>query len=167
MTLPQIAELYLSERACTAPYVCQIRRLAGLVREPAAEAINGYLRARLGKVASTTVRNERTILLSLIKYAWERDILTKPVKGVMKVKARKPPTKAWTVEQLQAAIAATHEYGNRRLRSGVSVGQMLRSWLRSWATSPAAASATSGRSRPTTSTATRSAGCSTRPATAL
>lgn len=129
MTLPQIAELYLSERACTGPYVCQIRRLAGLVREPTAEAINGYLRARLGKVASTTVRNERTILLSLIKYAWERDILTKPVKGVMRVKSRKPPTKAWTVEQLQSAIAATHEYGNRRLRSGVSVGQMLRAWL--------------------------------------
>ena len=129
MKLPQIAELYLSERACTGPYVTQIRRLAGLVSEPAAEAINGYLRARLGKVASTTVRNERTILLSLIKYAWERDILTKPVKGVMRVKARKPPTKAWTVEQLQAAIAATHECGNRRLRSGVTIGQMLRAWL--------------------------------------
>lgn len=129
MKLPQIAELYLSERVCSAPYGVQMRRLAGLVREPTAEAINAYLRSRLAIVSSITARNERTILLSLIKYAWERDILSKPVKGVMKVKSRKPPTRAWTVEQLQAAIAKTHDYGNRRLRSGVTLGQFLRAWL--------------------------------------
>lgn len=129
MLLPEIARLYLSERVCTSPYAVQVKRLAGLVKKPTADAINAYLRKRLESVSTITARNERTILLSMIKFAWERDILTKPVKGVMRIKARKPPTVAWTVEQLQAAIAETHNYGNRRLRSGVTVGQMLRTWL--------------------------------------
>lgn len=47
----------------------------------------------------------------------------------MRFKARKAPTRAWTVEQLQAAINATGNYKGRKTRTGAPAGLFLRTWL--------------------------------------
>lgn len=129
MNLPEIAESYLEQRVVTTPYVSVIRRVAGICREPTAARVNAYLKKRLETVSTITARNERTILLSLIKFAWDNDLIGQPVKGVLKIRARKPPTQAWTIEQVRVALARTHRYEHRRLRSGAPLGLTLRTWL--------------------------------------
>lgn len=129
LSLPRIAEKYLSERHCSAHYVGCVRRTAGRCRDLSTERINAYLRKRLETASTSTVRFERTIILSLVKYAWERDILKVPIKGVMKIKQRRAPTRAWTIPQVQAAIAGCETYGSRKLRTGAPLGLFLRSWI--------------------------------------
>jgi integrase len=127
MTLTEIASLYLADRVCCGAYAHHVRKIAGRCGEPTAARINAYLKARVEKVSTITVRNERTIILSLCKYAWERDMID-GVKGVMRIKARRAPTRAWTVEQLRLALAAA-DSSKRRLRSGAPVSEFLRAWM--------------------------------------
>ena len=129
LTLPMVAEKYLAERHCSHHYIACLRRVAGRCRELSTERINAYLRARLEMVSASTVRFERTMILSLVKFAWERDILTVPIKGVMRVKSRRPPTRAWTIPQVQAAIAGCEVYESRKLRTGAPMGAFLRAWI--------------------------------------
>ena len=129
LSLPRIAEKYLSERVCSAHYVGCVRRTAGRCRDLSTDRINAYLRKRLETASTSTVRFERTIILALVKYAWERDILKVPIKGVMKIKQRRAPTRAWTIPQVQAAIAGCDSYGSRKLRTGAPLGLFLRTWI--------------------------------------
>jgi integrase len=129
LMLSAIAEQYLSERSCSTHYVACVRRAAGRCHELSTERINAYLRKRLETVSPNTARFERTIILSLVKYAWERDILALPIKGVMQIKARRPPTRAWTIPQVQAAVAGCSQYGSRKLRTGAPLGLLLRAWI--------------------------------------
>jgi integrase len=129
MNLPAVAKRYLASRAVCGAYSAHVTRIAGLCREPTANRINQYLKARLDRVSTVTVKNERTIILCLIKYAWENDLIDQPVKGVMRVKSKKPPTKAWTVEELQRALSRSDRYEQRRLKSGAKISDVLRAWI--------------------------------------
>ena len=129
MNLPAICKRYLASRAVCGAYSAHVARIAGLCREPTTARINQYLKARLDRVSPITVKNERTIILCLIKYAWENDLIDQPVKGVMRVKSRKPPTKAWTVEELKRALARTERYGNRAFKCGARISDVLRAWI--------------------------------------
>lgn len=129
MTLAEIAGLYLSERACTPQHRAAVMRVAARVRTLTRERVNDYVRQRLETAATVTVRTERSIALSLWRFAWERDLVKEAPKGIIKFRSRKKPTQAWTVEQLQAALAATHQFDTSRLRSGASLGKMLRCWM--------------------------------------
>ena len=70
MNLPAICKRYLASRAVCGAYSAHVARIAGLCREPTTARINQYLKARLDRVSPITVKNERTIILCLIKYAW-------------------------------------------------------------------------------------------------
>jgi len=129
VNLIAIADLYLADRACCPAYRHHVRAIAGRCRELSTRRVNDYLKARLERVSTITAANERTILLSLNKYAWETGITEAPIRGVMRVRRRRAPTKAWTLEQLRAAIEGTKQYAGRRLRSGAPLDKFLRAWI--------------------------------------
>lgn len=128
-SLVEVARQYLSERACTPQHHASVLRVACRVRSLTRDRLNDYIRKRLEQAATVTVRTERSIALSLWRFAWERDLVAEAPKGIIKFKSRKPPTQAWTVEQLRAALAATSKFDKTRLRSGASLGKMLRCWM--------------------------------------
>lgn len=125
----ELAVEYLSQRSVATIYSKNVIRVASRVGLVSVESINAYLRQRLGEVKASTVRSERTILLGLLRDAYERGAIDQPPRGVMKVKARKPPTRAWTVSEMKQLLQRCDEYGDRRLRSGVKVTAFLRAWI--------------------------------------
>lgn len=129
MTFGRIAKAYLTERIVSKHYAENVDRVALRCCEVSVKRVNEYLRQIAAEKASTTVRAERTILLTLYRYAYETGMIDEAPRGVMKVKARKQPTKAWTVDQLRKLIAATKEHDGKRLRSGANLGQFLRCWV--------------------------------------
>lgn len=128
MNLPAIAKRYLESRAVCPAYASNVKRIAVLCRYATTQQINAYLKKRLERVSTITARNERTIILCLVKYAVENDII-EPVKGVMRIKARRNPTRAWTVEELKKALAKCEAYPGLAMSCGAPVGLVLRCWI--------------------------------------
>jgi integrase len=129
ITFIEIARRYLESRVVSGTYDANVRRIAGRCRVVTKERLNAYLQERLKIVSPLTCRSERTILLTLWKWAYENELIDAMPRGVLRIKTRKPPTRAWTVEQLQHAIAETAKYDTTRLRSGARLGQFLRAWI--------------------------------------
>lgn len=128
ITYADIAERYLAERSVSRHYAGCVRRIAKRCPTVTVEKLNRYLMLRLNDVAGTTVKFERTILLSLWRWAYDRGLMDVAPRGVARLKARRKPTKAWSIDQIRAAIAATRELDGRRLKSGASLGLLLRAW---------------------------------------
>lgn len=129
MTFGRIAAAYLAERIVSKHYAENVTRISTRCGEVTVERVNAYLRGIAAEKASTTVRAERTILLTLYRWGYETGMVAEAPRGVMTIKARKRPTKAWTVEQLQQLVKATHEHDGKRLRSGADLGLFLRCWV--------------------------------------
>jgi integrase len=128
-TFTRIAKDYLSQRATSKAHEANVLRLAARVKHPTAAEVNAYLKKRLETRASITCRSERSILLTLWRWAWECDMVATPPKGVMRVKGRKPPTVAWTVEQIRESLKATERYNGQKLRSGAPLDATMRAWI--------------------------------------
>lgn len=129
MTFGRIATAYLAERIVSRHYAENVQRIAAKCGEVSVERVNAYLKAIAESKQATTVRSERTILLSLYCWAYETGMIDEAPRGVMRVKARKKPTKAWTLEQLRGLVEATKAHDGRRLRSGADLGAFLRCWV--------------------------------------
>ena len=128
LTFRMIADAFLAERVVTASHTNNVRRIADRVTEVSSDGINRYLRLRLQERKATTVRTERSILLTLSRWAWDRGMIDDPPRGVLKIKARKPPTKAWSIDQLRVVLEETRKLDATRTRKGVSLGVFLRAW---------------------------------------
>ena len=128
MTFAKLAELYLAERIVSNHYAANVRRVAGKCPEITVEAVNRYLRRRSDERATGTVKFERALILILWKWGYETGKLPAMPRGILKIKARRAPTRAWTVEQLRAVLAATKPLDARPMRSGARVGTFLRAW---------------------------------------
>jgi len=126
---PDLAESYLSQRAVCAAYEQLVRRVAGCAGNISVERVNAYLKEMMGRRSTLTCRTHRTILLSLWRNAYEMGLVPEAPRGVMRIKARRAPTKAWTQEQLRLALDKTRDYERRRSWSGVNVGLFLRAWI--------------------------------------
>lgn len=129
ITFTQLAEAYLAERIVTRIYASNVRRVAARAGAVSVESVNAYLKARAASRKSTTVRSERTLLLTLYRWGYENGKIADAPRGVMKIKARKAPTKAWTVPQLRQMVEATHARDGETLKSGASLGAFLRCWV--------------------------------------
>lgn len=129
MTFSRIAKAYLGERIVSKVYADNVTRIALRCGEVSVERVNAYLRSIAETKQSTTVRSERTILLTLYCWAYQTGMIDEAPRGVMKIKARKRPTKAWTLEQLRALVDATKSHDGKRLRSGADLGAFLRCWV--------------------------------------
>lgn len=128
-TFAQIAPLYLAERAVTQHYASNLTRVAGRAGTLSTERVNRWLTKRIEEVSGLTVRAERTILLSLWRWAYERGFVNDAPRGVLKMKARRRPTKAWTVPQLRQVLDAARAKTGTRLKSGADLGEFLTCWI--------------------------------------
>lgn len=127
--LVAVADQYIQTRVICQDYVQNILRIAKACGKMQAAAVNDYLRQRLQAVSTITARNERTILLCLWRFAYDSGLTDTAPRGIAKIKPRKPPTKAWTVQQLKGALNRAGGLKGRVLRSGVPAGTFLRCWL--------------------------------------
>lgn len=128
-TFSQIAPLYLAERVVTPHYASNVTRIASRAGTLSTERVNRWLTKRVEEVSGLTVRAERTILLTLWRWAYERGIVADAPRGILKMKARRRPTKAWTVPQLKAVLDAAKAKTGKRLRSGADLGEFLTCWV--------------------------------------
>lgn len=119
----------MDERVVNPQYERNVRRVAGKVQELSVPAINRYLRMRLAEVSSVTASWERDILCGVWRWAYDRDLVEAMPRGIVKVKAVKPPVRAWTLEQCCTAVKASFQHDHTRLRTGVNLGKFLRCWL--------------------------------------
>lgn len=128
-TFATVAREYLAQRRVSRHYSANVTRIATLAGEISSDSVNAFLKGRLEHVSTITAKADRVMLLSLWRSAYERGEIDLPPRGIMKIKARRPPTRAWTVEEMRLAIAKTDEVRGRLLRSGADLGAFLKCWL--------------------------------------
>lgn len=126
--LPKIAKRYLSDRVVCPLYAHNLTKIAERCGVIGTDAVNQYLRSRLDSVSTVTARTERTIIVSLWRYAYENSLTDKPPRGVLRVKVSRAPTRAWTPEQCKLLAEGTHGLRGKT-RSGAPRGLFLRTWV--------------------------------------
>jgi integrase len=128
VTFLSVAKEYLSSKIVCSHYHDTVLRIANACKCMTNIDINDYLKSRLEKCSTITVKTDRTILLALWKFAYENDIIDHMPKKIVKIKIKKPPTKAWTIDECKNMINKTYA-DHRKNRKGVPVGLWLRVWL--------------------------------------
>ena len=128
-TFAQIAPLYLAQRTVCPKYAQHVIAIAKRAGALAADRLNAYIKRRAEQVSGITARHERTICLSLWRWAYDAGHVDVAPRGILKMRARRKPTKAWTVEQIRSIIAACDTQRGRTLRSGADKGEFLRAWV--------------------------------------
>ena len=132
MATPRFLDLangYIAARAISAAYRRQILSIAARVGEVSSRRLNEYLVRRLEQVSGMTARNERTICLCVWRWAYNAELIDVAPRGIGKLRARRRPTKAWTIDAIKKLLAATKEHDGQRLRSGADRGVFLRCWI--------------------------------------
>lgn len=110
-------------------YEKNFRRIARDCGKLSVDSYNRYLKKRLTEVGSVTVAHERAILVSLWRSLYEDGTVEAMPRGLVKIKAVRPPTRAWTLDQCCTAVKGTFQYDPKKLRGGASIGIFLRCWL--------------------------------------
>lgn len=110
-------------------YERAVLRIAAQCRSVRADAINRWLKHRLTQASSVTVHYERGVIITLLKWAYETNRISAMPRGIVKIKAVKPPTRAWTVDQCCTGVKGTFALDHQRMRSGCSLGLFLRCWM--------------------------------------
>jgi len=125
-----VCDSYLQERDVTKLYGEHLKRVSRACGRITKESVNDYLRQRLNSVSSTTVSNERRMLLTLWRWAFENGLCDSMPRGILSVRPRTQPVRAWTIAEIAQAVNATFEKKETRLRNGASLGDWLECWLR-------------------------------------
>ena len=94
-----------------------------------AKAINSHILARSKSVSPVTVSNERRMLLTLWRWAWEEGLVTDPPRGVMRVRAPLKPVEAWSLADCSELVKGSRRLLKKRLRNGASLGVFLQTWV--------------------------------------
>jgi integrase len=124
-----IANKYLAGREVHAQYARAMTNLAEKLPELSAQAINSHLRMRRESVSQTTVANERRMLLTLWRWAWEEGLVDSAPRGVQRVKAPLKPVKAWSIDECRALVKGAEKFFGKRLRNGADLGVFLQCWV--------------------------------------
>lgn len=124
-----VAKKYLASRAVCHDYNRHVLTLSKKCKHLTNKCLNSYLKKRLEETSTITVKNERTILLSLWKFAYENKMIKRMPINIMKVKIKKAPTKAWTIEECKDMISKTFDFNDKKNRKGCNIGSFLRVWL--------------------------------------
>jgi len=128
MNFIDIANTYLNSRLVSEAYEKNVLRIAKKCGDVSCDNLNTFLKKRSTESSTITVKNERTILLALWKFAYENNLLESMPRNILKIKQRKKPTKAWTIDECKNLIAKTFEKDDLKTRAGVSIGLFLRVW---------------------------------------
>lgn len=129
LTFQNVAKKYLNSRIISDSHRLSIIRTAKSCKYLTAECLNSYIKTRLTHTTNQTVKHNRSILLTLWKFAYENDLIDHMPKNIIKIKSRKPPTKAWTIDQCKYLVDKTFEKDTTLLRNGASLGKFLRCWI--------------------------------------
>lgn len=121
-----VAKSYLSSRVVSESYSSSVIRVAKAVKSLTAEDVNAYLKRRMSQKNPSTVKHNRTILLTLWKYAYENDMINHMPKNIIKVKPRRNATKAWTIKDCENLVLKTFEKDSHKTKKGISIGVYLR-----------------------------------------
>lgn len=124
-----VAKAYLNSRVVSNSHEKSVIRAAKRVKYLDSELLNKYLKSVVDKKSSHTVKHSRSILLSLWKYAYENNIINHLPKNIIKIKQKRKPTEAWTIDQCEYIVKKTFEKDSLKLKNGVSIGVFLRCWL--------------------------------------
>lgn len=124
-----LAEEYLNSRTVCDDYAVILRGVARRCQHVSAKEINAYLKSRLVDHSTVTVANERRTLMTLWRWAWETGVMDTAPRGVMRIRQRPEPVRAWSMADIPLLLKATKEFDARIMRSGVSRGLMLRCWI--------------------------------------
>jgi integrase len=129
VTFSKVAKKYLETRIVSENYRKTVVRIIKKCKFLTVECLNNYIKSRTNSVSSLTVKTDRSILLSLWKFAYENNMINHMPKNIIKIKIKRSPTKAWTIDQCKTLIEHTHKYDNKNNRKKVSIGLFLRVWL--------------------------------------
>ena len=129
MNPSSVARLYLENRQCHQNYARGLTKLAESISELSASSINSHLRARQESVSPTTVANERRMLLTLWRWAWDEGHVASAPRGVMRVRAPLKPVEAWSVAQCASLVKGAEKFFGRRIRNGADLGVFLQAWV--------------------------------------
>lgn len=130
VTWARLADAYLDGRPCTPRHAAAVRRAVGGLPAVTVQALNRHIQARLQTQSTATVRTERSIALSVWLHGYQIGLIDQAPRGVVKFRQRRPPTRAWTQEQLRTAVAGTQAYAGVRMRwSGADKGRWLLAWI--------------------------------------
>ena len=128
-TFLEIAPRYIANRQVSRQYAAGVLRVAQAVGTISVERVNQYLLSRIETVSGLTVKTERTICLCLWRWAFDAGLVDHAPRGVMKMKAKRKPTRAWTIPQIRQIVTATATLNGKRMRSGADLGKFLRCWV--------------------------------------
>lgn len=128
-TLPALARQYLAGRQVSSTYAKNLTRAAEKCRTLKKEAVNAYLKARLEEVSAITAKTERTMILSLWRFAYEAEIVDLPPRGILRFRVTKEPTRAWTRDEVKHAIEVARKTPGT-MRSGAVLADYLECWIR-------------------------------------
>jgi integrase len=128
-TFAQIAPLYLGQRQVSATYAGHVRAIAGRGGRLDSKALNSHLLRRVNEVSGITVRHERTVYLSLWRWAYDQGLCDEHPRGIAKLRARRKPTLAWTLADVQKILQGSDRYRGQVLWSGADKGIFLRAWV--------------------------------------
>jgi len=127
--LATLVQEYLGERVVNSVYARNLTRISCRVGTLTVEHCNRYLRKRLTEVSTITVHWERAVIWQMWRYAYDRELVEGLPRGVVKIKAIRRPTRAWTLDQCCTAVKASFQHDLQQLRTGVFLGKFLRCWL--------------------------------------
>lgn len=127
--LISLANRYLEGRQVSPAYASNLLRTAQKCRLLSKDSINEYLKRRLSEVSAITAKSERTMLLTVWRFAYDAEIVDLPPRGVMKFRVTREPTRAWTREELRKSIEVAKNAAGR-MRSGAKVSDYLECWIR-------------------------------------
>lgn len=124
-----LARAYLAERSVCGEYERFVASVCMAVNVLSVDKVNTYLKKRLTERATSTVKRERSVLLQVWRWGYDRGLVDHAPRGVMRFKVRKPPTKAWTVDELRRLLEVADRRRGVAMRSGADQGEMLRAWI--------------------------------------
>jgi integrase len=126
--LHAIASRYCEEHILASDYAATLLRTAKNCQR--FTSVNHFLRHRLSAVKPITVKNDRAMLLILMRYAYENGIVDEYPRGVASIKAPKAPTKAWTLAECCTAVNQAKKLRGGHFRNGADKGEFLECWIR-------------------------------------
>lgn len=126
---PEVCAAYLSERIVNSLYASNMMRAARKCGTISKDRLNAYLRERASVVSMTSVANERRMLLTAWRWAFDNGHVSEAPRGIMTIRQVRQPVRAWTVAELGRVVNATSEKSDRHMASGVTQADFLRCWI--------------------------------------
>jgi len=126
--LPAIVSRYCESHILDPEYEKNLRRTAKTCQR--FTSVNHFLRHRLETVKPITVRNDRNMLLILLRWAYDERLIPEYPRGIAKIKVSRDATRAWTIDQCCTAVKQSRRWRGKRFASGADKGLFLECWLR-------------------------------------